>query len=43
LAVITNATAVSNQVNKKFGMTVVEQFLPVSYLDTDILVLLAPR
>jgi hypothetical protein len=42
-AVITNDTAVSSQVNKNCGMTVVEQLLPVSYLDTDILVLLAPR
>jgi hypothetical protein len=48
LAVISNDKAVSSQVNKKCGMTFVEQRLSVSYLESDLFVLylcntLAPR
>jgi len=35
LAVITSDTAVSTQVNKKRGMTFLEQRLSVSYLESD--------
>ena len=39
LAVITNAKAVTSQVNKKCGMTFVKQRLQVSYLESDLFVL----